>query len=187
MTTSQAADTVVMQLNDVVPYWRNPRVVTDEAVNAVAESIKRFGYQQPIVVDADSVIIIGHTRYAALRRLGVTEVPVKVAADLTPQQVKQLRVIDNRSAEFTRWDFDTLVAELDDLDPDLMRGYFPEVVPEAEVEYDGNDTVDVELGDGGTGPDGEPVSFVCPSCFNEWEMPVTREQIMSGRITTDAG
>lgn len=173
-------ETRVMRLDDVVPYWRNPRVVTDEAVNAVAESIKRYGYQQPIVVDSENVIVMGHTRYAALRRLGATEAPVHVAATLSTAQAKQLRVIDNRTHELTSWDFEGLVAELDELDDDLMRAYFPEVVSEPEGD------ADPALGEFDLGPvnpaDAGDVEFVCPSCFHEWEMPVTREAVMSGRL-----
>lgn len=177
--------TRTMRLDDVVPYWRNPRVVTDEAVNAVAESIRRYGYQQPIVVDDQNVIVMGHTRYAALRRLGVTEAPVHVAATLTVAQAKQLRVLDNRTHELTSWDFEGLVAELDELDADLMRSYFPEVVAEPDIDGEG---VEGGLDLGPVNPlDAGQVEFVCPSCFHEWEMPVDREAVMSGRLVAREG
>ena len=175
------AETRTLHLDDVVPYWRNPRVITDEAVNAVAESIQRYGYQQPIEVEPENVIIMGHTRYSARRRLGVTEVTVRVA-DQDPRKVKQLRLVDNRAHEYTSWDFDKLIDELDKLDDQLMHGYFPEVVaaPDAgpDVDFREEDALDLE---GTTGQDPN-VEFLCPSCFHEWEMPVTREQIMSGRL-----
>jgi ParB-like chromosome segregation protein Spo0J len=101
VSTPDTTSTRVLSLDDIVPYWRNPRVVTDDAVNAVAESIERYGYTQPIVVDAENVIVIGHTRYAALRRLGATEAPVMTVTTLSPTQVKQLRVIDNKAHELT--------------------------------------------------------------------------------------
>jgi hypothetical protein len=169
-----------MRLDDIVPYWRNPRIVTEEAVNAVAESIRRFGYQQPIVVDSSKVIIMGHTRYAAARRLGVTEIDVRVAVSLTPEKARQLRVLDNRLHEYTTWDFDQLVEELDQLDQNLMRGYFPEVIPE-DPGLAGTEALTRGL-EVLAGSQSDQVAFTCPSCFHEWEAVVTREQVMSGRI-----
>ena len=98
------------------PYENNPRQ-NDEAVDAVAESIRRFGFRQPIVVDADGVIVAGHTRYKAALKLGLTEVPVHVARDLTPEQARAYRLADNRLAELSRWDLDLLPIELADLRP----------------------------------------------------------------------
>ncbi len=182
MTSDQV---ITLRLDDIVPYWRNPRVVTDESVNAVAESLRRFGYQQPIVVDPSNVIIMGHTRYAAMRRLGVTECEVRVAATLSQRQVKELRVLDNRLHEYTRWDFDGLVAELDELDARLMQPFFPEVIaledPGLPVEAAGSGA-DAYLGDGQS----SKVAFTCPSCFHEWTTDVTREAVMGGRIEVPA-
>lgn len=98
-----------------IPYARNQRKISDEAVAAVAGSIKEFGFRQPIIVDADGVIIAGHTRLRAAQRLGMTEVPVIVARDLTPAQVQAYRLADNRVAEFSEWDNDMLKVELDEL------------------------------------------------------------------------
>lgn len=98
----------------VVPYKRNPRR-NDEAVAKVATSIKEFGFKQPIVVDKDSVIIVGHTRLLAALRLGMKEVPVLVAVDLTPAQVKAYRLADNRVHEEAEWDEELLALELGDL------------------------------------------------------------------------
>ena len=81
----------------VQPYEKNPRH-NDEAVDAVAASIKEFGFRQPIVVDADGVIVCGHTRYKAAQKLGLEKVPVHVAKDLTPAQIKAYRIADNQSA-----------------------------------------------------------------------------------------
>lgn len=172
--------TETMRLDDIVPYWRNPRVVTEEAIGAVAESIRRYGYNQPIVVDSRNVIIMGHTRYAALRRIGVTEIEVRVAASLSPSKVKQLRVLDNRLHEYTLWDFDSLVSELDELDDGLMRAYFPEIVA---PEDPGINDEGLAAGVGPSGPQQDSVvAFTCPSCFHEFETEVTREQLLSGRI-----
>jgi hypothetical protein len=179
VSTPDTTSTRVLSLDDIVPYWRNPRVVTDDAVNAVAESIERYGYTQPIVVDAENVIVIGHTRYAALRRLGATEAPVMTVTTLSPTQVKQLRVIDNKAHELTSWNFDDLVAELDDLDAGLMRAYFPDVVPDAD---EGPQFTAGAEDQTYTPPPDDQVEFTCPSCFHEFSTTVTREQVLSGRI-----
>lgn len=98
-----------------VPYARNPRKISDKAIDKVAASIKEFGWQQPIVVDRDGVIVVGHTRHAAARRLGMTEVPVRIADELTPAQARAYRILDNRAGEETEWDKELLVPELHDL------------------------------------------------------------------------
>src|SRR5262249_10854253 len=96
------------------PYDNNPRV-NDAAVDAVAASIKEFGFRQPIVVDAAGVIIVGHTRYKAALKLGMTEVPVHVAVGLSPAQAKAYRLADNQSASLSDWNYDLLPIELADL------------------------------------------------------------------------
>ena len=101
-------------IESVIPYARNPRK-NDEAATKVAASIKEFGWQQPIVVDSEMVIIAGHTRLLAAQRLGLDEVPVAIAADLSPEQVKAYRLADNRVSEESSWDSDLLPIELDEL------------------------------------------------------------------------
>jgi len=98
-----------------IPYARNARKISDKAVDKIAASIKEFGWQQPIVVDRDGVIIAGHTRLQAARKLQLTAVPVHVAKDLTQGQVKAYRLMDNRSHQETEWDFDLLGPEIADL------------------------------------------------------------------------
>ena len=102
------------KIDDVKPYEHNPRV-NDQAVDAVAASIKEFGFRQPIVVDEDGVIIAGHTRYKAAQKLGLETVPVHVAKGLTPAQVKAYRLADNKTGELAEWNFDLLPIELTDL------------------------------------------------------------------------
>ncbi len=99
----------------VIPYARNPRTATDTAVGKVAASIKEFGFRVPIIVDSEGVIIAGHTRLAAAKRLGLERVPVLVAADLSPAQVKAYRIADNRTAQETGWERALLELELEDL------------------------------------------------------------------------
>ena len=98
----------------VKPYERNPRV-NDSAVDAVAGSLTQFGWRQPIVVDREGVIVVGHTRWKAPRKLGLTEVPVHVASELTPEQAKAYRIADNQLATIADWNFDLLPVEIADL------------------------------------------------------------------------
>lgn len=99
----------------VIPYARNARQIPDSAVSKVAASIKEFGWQQPIVVDPDGVILAGHTRLMAAKKLGMTTVPIKIAHNLTPGQAKAFRLMDNRSHEEATWDEKLLALELDEL------------------------------------------------------------------------
>ena len=101
-------------LADIRPYENNPRL-NDQAVDAVAESIARFGFRQPIVVDEAGVIICGHTRFKAATKMGLAEVPVHVATDLTPEQIRAYRIADNRTAELSEWNMELLPLELADL------------------------------------------------------------------------
>jgi ParB/RepB/Spo0J family partition protein len=91
------------KLSEITPYENNPRQ-NDAAVDAVAASIKEFGFRQPIVVDTQGVIICGHTRYKAAQKLGLEKVPVHVAKDLTPAQIKAYRIADNKTADLAVWD-----------------------------------------------------------------------------------
>ena len=101
-------------IESVQPYDKNPRK-NDLAVEGVAKSLKAFGFRQPIVVDAQGVIVVGHTRWKAARQLGLTQVPVHVATGLTPEQIKAYRLADNRTNEVAEWDFELLPLELGEL------------------------------------------------------------------------
>lgn len=105
---------VNLKLSELKPYEKNPRK-NDEAVKYVAESIKKFGFKVPIVVDKDNVIVAGHTRYKAAKKLGLTEVPVIIADDLNDAQIKAFRLADNKTGEFAEWDEDLLWEELQEL------------------------------------------------------------------------
>src|SRR5262245_25983879 len=94
-------------LSSIRPYENNPRL-NDAAVEAVAASIRAFGFRQPIVVDEEGVIVVGHTRYKAARTLGLQEVPVHVAVGLTPVQLKAYRLADNQTASLSGWDNERL-------------------------------------------------------------------------------
>jgi DNA modification methylase len=121
-------------IKDIKPYANNPRNNKD-AVEKVAESIKEFGWKQPIVIDKNGVIIAGHTRYKAAQKLGHTSVPVVCADDLTEEQVKAYRLADNKTAGFSTWDMDLLEVELEGLQAisfDMARFGFEEAVLEPE-------------------------------------------------------
>lgn len=124
---------IIKGIDEIRPYENNPRV-NDGAVGAVAESIREFGFQQPIVVDRDGVIIASHTRYKAAQKLGLTEVPVVVAGNLTDEQVRAYRLADNKTGELAEWDFSALEEELagiGELDMSLF-GFEPKEMKEPE-------------------------------------------------------
>jgi DNA modification methylase len=115
-------------VGSIKPYDNNPRD-NDPAVDAVAASIREYGWRQPVVVDEQDVIIVGHTRYKAALKLGLKTVPVHVARGLTPAQARAYRIADNQTATLSRWDEDKLPLELMELqkaDFDLTLTGFPE-------------------------------------------------------------
>lgn len=135
-----------VSIDKIKPYKNNPRD-NEAGIDAVANSIKQFKWQQPIVVDKDNVIIVGHTRYLAAKKLGLKEVPVKVATGLTPEQVKAYRLADNKTGELTSWDDELLGGELNDiLDIDMSDFGFDLALPEDEevVEDDFDEEVPEE-------------------------------------------
>ena len=104
----------MLKLSDIKPYENNPRK-NNEAVKYVAQSIKEFGFKVPIIIDKNNVIIAGHTRYKAAKRLEMKEVPTIIADDLTDEQVKAFRLADNKVAEKAEWDFDLLPLEINNI------------------------------------------------------------------------
>ena len=102
------------KLADIRPYENNPRH-NDDAVDAVVASIREFGFRQPIVIDSEGVIVCGHTRYKAAQKMGLEKVPVHVAKDLSPEQIKAYRIADNKTADLAEWDYDLLPIELGEL------------------------------------------------------------------------
>lgn len=107
-----------LEIGKIKPYEKNPRK-NDAAVNGVAESIKQFGFKQPIVIDKHNVIVAGHTRYKAAKKLGLATVPCVRADDLTKEQVKAYRIADNKLNELATWDFIALDEELASFDFDF--------------------------------------------------------------------
>lgn len=117
-----------IKTDDLIPYINNPRF-NDNAVDAVASSIKNFGFKVPIVIDVDKEIINGHTRLKAAKKLGLDEVPVIMADDLDDAQIKAFRLADNKTAEISEWDFNVLSAELAELeDIDMSEFGFDDLI-----------------------------------------------------------
>tara|TARA_Y100001938_G_scaffold135340_1_gene196883 strand:- start:941 stop:2116 length:1176 start_codon:yes stop_codon:yes gene_type:complete len=103
-------------IDTIKPYPNNPRKLSDIAIEKVAKSIKEFGFRQPIVVDKDKVIVVGHTRYRASKKLGYKQVPITIAENLTKEQINAYRIADNRTNEEAKWDDELLKTELKELD-----------------------------------------------------------------------
>lgn len=104
-----------LKTEELIPYANNPRNNDGEAVDRVAASIAEYGFKSPIIVDKDNIIIAGHTRYKAAKKLGIDEVPIIKADDLTPAQIKAYRIADNKVAEYSSWDNELLSLELEKL------------------------------------------------------------------------
>ena len=140
----------VVAIDAVKPYGDNARI-NEDAVPAVVKSIKRFGFRNPILVDKDNVIIEGHTRRLAAIELGMQEVPVIYATDLTPDEVDALRIVDNKTAELAGWDMEALAREMERLSDFAFGDFGFDVKSLADMELDdpGNkeDEYDFEEGD----------------------------------------
>jgi ParB-like chromosome segregation protein Spo0J len=105
----------MVAIGKIKPYWRNPRKRSQASINKIAASIKAYGWRQPIVVDRDFVVVIGHGRLEAGHQLKTKRVPVHVATDLTEKQARALRLADNRVHQESDWDMSALLTELDEL------------------------------------------------------------------------
>lgn len=110
-----------LPLAKIHPYAKNPRII-DRAIDAVASSISKFGWRQPIVVDKNYTIVCGHVRYHAAIKLGLCDVPVHVADNLTEKQIKAYRLADNKTNELAEWDSAALMSEIESID-DLVPGF----------------------------------------------------------------
>jgi len=168
---------------------KNARKIPQAAVELVAASLRRFGWKQPVVVDADRNIVVGHTRYRAARHLGLTRVPVIMADDLTPAEVDAYRIADNRTHDFTTWDLPELAVQLAALDDD-----FADVLALADWEAVTAEAAALIPGGGGGGSGGagglmgldlpENVvnaldgGFIVHVCFHSKEEALAAEQTM---------
>jgi ParB-like chromosome segregation protein Spo0J len=104
-----------IKVSDIKPYKRNNKIHSEKQINLVAESIKEFGFKNPVLLDKNNEIIAGHCRVTAAKKLKLEEVPCIYADDLTPAQVKAYRLADNKLAELAEWDFDNIKFELEEL------------------------------------------------------------------------
>jgi len=144
-----------MSVNDVKEYANNARK-NDKAVDLVAQSIQKYGFKNPVIVDKNNVIVAGHTRLKAALKLGMETIPVIMADDLTEEQVKAFRLADNKTAELATWDFDRLEQELDAIDDESILAIFHQNRYEDGQQYDGE--ISLEDFD-----DGE-FKYKCPEC-----------------------
>lgn len=130
-------DIKYIKIEEITPYENNPRK-NDSAVEFVAKSISEFGFKVPIVIDKNNVIVCGHTRYKAAKKLKLTEVPCLKADDLTDEQIKAFRLADNKSAEIAEWDIDLLTSEIKDItEIDMSEfGFDIEELDPVEIEED---------------------------------------------------
>jgi hypothetical protein len=173
----------LMPIELVKPYENNPRDITDKAIRAVKESIDQFGWRQPIVVDQDHVVIVGHTRLLAAQDLGLGEVPVHIAADMDPAQARAYRLADNKAGEFSLWDdlklSDELAAVLDSgvdidalgfVDSPLPDGFESTLSPDSGAGITDTTDDDVRRAQGGLesrhgeGSAQNLVDVICPHC-----------------------
>lgn len=151
-----------LKIGDIKPYGNNPRN-NEGAVDAVAASIREFGFKVPIVVDKNNIIVAGHTRLKAAERLGLDKVPCIRADDLTEEQVRAFRLADNKTAELAFWDFEKLdeeLAELQSLDMTAF-GFEEENFSESMLNDLFADAPEKES---------KPKTVVCPHCGEEFEI-----------------
>lgn len=152
----------LMALSDITPYENNPRN-NEEAVEKVANSIKEFGFNQPIVVDKDNVIIVGHTRYLAAQELGLAEAPVIVVGNLSDEQARAYRLADNKTGELAGWDFEKLALELKQIEDINMSDF-------GFVEGSDLDINDDDFLSDNQIKEKEPKKVTCPHCGQEFEL-----------------
>ena len=129
MAMNQKLNVIQIKIEYLKEYENNPRK-NDDAVDAVASSIKEFGFKVPVIVDSNNVIVAGHTRVRACKKLGIKEVPCVIADDLTEDQIKAFRLADNKTAELASWDLDKLTEELKFIDMDMGQFGFEDLEDE---------------------------------------------------------
>ncbi len=166
----------LMPVDQELPYARNPRI-NAHAVEKVAASIKEFGFRQPIVVDGEMVIVVGHVRYEAAKRLGLKKVPVHVATDLTPEQIKAYRITDNRVGEESEWDKALLQLEIVELEEAAfsaeLLGFNDEELRDIKASVDGL------LEDGFGADDDDDIEEADTTArIGAYSFPIPREQYL---------
>lgn len=148
------------KVNELLPYENNPRD-NDNAVDPVSESIVKYGYKVPIIIDSEGTIITGHTRLKALQKLGIEEVDVILADDLSDEQVKEFRLVDNKVSEFAKWEPTKLEEEMAKLENSLEEFGFISVAAIDIDEFFEQETPKKEKA---------PKTVICPHCGEEFEV-----------------
>ena len=156
---------VYKNIDEIIPYDKNPRY-NEKAVNKVTKSIRQFGFKNPIILDKDNVIVCGHTRILASKKIGLKEVPCIIADDLTEEQIKAYRLVDNRTNEYAEWDYNLLNEELENIIEIDMSEFDFNIDEEIEEEFKENerhrtnDTYNLDLVD------------IENSTNDFWQMPI---------------
>ena len=135
---------VYKKIDELVPYVNNPRL-NDGAVEAVANSIKEFGWRVPVILGADNIVVAGHTRIKAAQQLGIKDVPCVMADDLSPEQQRALRLADNKVGELASWDMDKLDEELARIDMDMEQFGFTQLTEDEVNEVDDTYANDIPI------------------------------------------
>lgn len=157
---------VQRKISEITPYERNTKKHDERQIKNVAESIKQYGFVQPIVIDSDGVIVIGHCRYAAAKKLKMREVPCVCVDELTEEQVKALRIVDNKTNE-SPWDVELLGDELADLDMTAFDFDFPKIGEATEVT---DEVLDRFFEDKNDETTKNQKVCKCPNCGHEFEI-----------------
>ena len=171
---------VELSIHDLVPYENNPRN-NIEAVEYVANSIEKFGFKVPIVVDTNNVIVAGHTRYMASKKLGLETVPCIVADDLTEEQIKAFRLADNKVSEIATWDDELLAIELSDIvDIDMSDFGFVDL---SDVVTESDDTYTTDINIPQYEPTGENVAL--GACLDDSKTEALLMEIENSNLSSE--
>lgn len=162
-------DIIYKKTRDLIEYKNNPRK-NDNAVDYVAKSIKEFGFKVPIIVDKNNVVVAGHTRLKACKKLGIEEAPVIVADDLTEEQIKAFRLIENKTSENAKWDNEKLHDELLELPNFDFKGFDLEI-PEIKLDIEENTEFHREM----TGKQYNLQFYNELESTGKWQMPIIRK------------
>lgn len=181
MTASPSELTVTAwPIDKVVPYWRNPRA-NDTAVDKVVDSIQRYGVQAPILVDRDGTIVAGHTRYRAMRQLGMEQVPV-IVTDLDPRKAREYRIIDNRTHEYATWTPDLTLELKEFTDDEVLSTYFPHLnlatdfgdlvkpTTSEQVQAATQEVEDAVRRGEAARQEAVRAPITCPACYHQWHV-----------------
>lgn len=152
---------VYKSIDELTPYENNPRH-NENAVAAVAASIKEFNFKVPLVIDTNGVVVAGHTRLLAARQLGLSAVPCIIADDLTPEQIRAFRLADNKTAELAGWDFTKLEEELLEISKQFDMTSFG---------FDETEDIDIDgFFEDAEQKEKEPKTVTCPHCGEVFEI-----------------